>query len=147
MSFRRRPASSCREASPLYSLWLLPLLILLLIGLTPIAIGQCKRNLGKDECGRLLPFSLCLTVLWWWWWWAGEADDDDMDPCVESCCKCLNLETNVPRKNVSSVNMLRPGDNCERVQVIATMNDGKKRCLDPNSSMIRRLVIQILEGS
>lgn len=64
MGFRLRPPSSCTRASPLPNLQVLPLLALLLTALVPTEAGRRKRNLGKDEGGKLLPFSLCPGGLW-----------------------------------------------------------------------------------
>ncbi|XP_059131872.1 platelet basic protein [Peromyscus eremicus] len=71
---------------------------------------------------------------------------DDVDPYIELRCKCPNITSGVPLNSISFVNVFRPGVHCANVEVIATLKNGDKICLDPNAPAIKKAVMKILEG-
>ncbi|EDL05307.1 chemokine (C-X-C motif) ligand 7, isoform CRA_a [Mus musculus] len=129
MGFRLRPTSSCTRACPLHNLQILLLLGLILVALAPLTAGKCKRNSGKDEYEGCFPSS-----------------SDGMDPYIELRCRCTNTISGIPFNSISLVNVYRPGVHCADVEVIATLKNGQKTCLDPNAPGVKRIVMKILEG-
>ncbi|XP_021512114.1 platelet basic protein [Meriones unguiculatus] len=117
MGFRPRPTPSSVKASPLHNPRVLALLALLLVALAPMTTGQRKGNLA-----------------------------DDVEPYVELRCRCPNVVSGIPLRNIASVNVLKPGAHCANLEVIATLKDGRKTCLDPDAPAVKKLVMKILEG-
>ncbi|EDL05308.1 platelet basic protein precursor [Mus musculus] len=75
---------------------------------------------------------------------AGKSDG--MDPYIELRCRCTNTISGIPFNSISLVNVYRPGVHCADVEVIATLKNGQKTCLDPNAPGVKRIVMKILEG-
>ncbi|XP_036057485.1 platelet basic protein-like [Onychomys torridus] len=76
----------------------------------------------------------------------GRPDVVDPDPYIELRCRCPNIISGVPLNSISFVNVFRPGVHCANVEVIATLKNGDKTCLDPNAPAIKKIVMKILEG-
>uniref|UniRef100_A0A8C7BD24 Pro-platelet basic protein n=1 Tax=Neovison vison TaxID=452646 RepID=A0A8C7BD24_NEOVI len=49
--------------------------------------------------------------------------------------------------NIQNLEVLRAGPHCANVEVIATLRNGKKICLDPEAPKIKKIVQKILESS
>ncbi|XP_028608494.1 permeability factor 2-like [Grammomys surdaster] len=71
---------------------------------------------------------------------------NDMDPYLELRCRCTNTVSGIPLNSISLVNVFRPGVHCANVEVIATLKNGEKRCLDPTAPVIQKIVMKILNG-
>ncbi|KAF6132204.1 pro-platelet basic protein [Phyllostomus discolor] len=123
MGFRPSTSSSYAHASPLHVLQVLLPLSLLLIALVPSTIGQSKRILGKADI---------MSV--------------DKELYIELRCRCVKTISSIHPSNIQSVNVIKSGPHCNRVEVIAMLKNEKKICLDPEAPRIRKIVQKILEG-
>ncbi|XP_068948197.1 C-X-C motif chemokine 9 [Petaurus breviceps papuanus] len=56
-------------------------------------------------------------------------------------CSCINVsEAKIQRKTIEKLEKFPPDSSCSRTEIIATMKDGKKKCLDPDSPYVNILV-------
>uniref|UniRef100_A0A452RSC7 C-X-C motif chemokine n=1 Tax=Ursus americanus TaxID=9643 RepID=A0A452RSC7_URSAM len=124
MSLRPNATSSCPSASLLRVLQGLLLLSLLLTTLVPWTAGESKRNSGKTE-----------------------AQSVDKKRFVELYCMCLKTVSGIHPSNIQNLEVLSAGPHCPNVQVIATLKNGKKVCLDPEAPQIKKIVQKILESN
>uniref|UniRef100_A0A0D9QXK2 C-X-C motif chemokine n=2 Tax=Cercopithecinae TaxID=9528 RepID=A0A0D9QXK2_CHLSB len=121
MSLRLDTTASCNSARPLHALQVLLLLSLLLTALASSTKGQTKRNLGKEE-------SL------------------DSELYTELRCLCMKTTSGIHPKNIQSLEVIGKGIHCNQVEVIATLKDGRKICLDPDAPRIKKIVQKKLAG-
>ncbi|XP_007997070.2 platelet basic protein [Chlorocebus sabaeus] len=121
MSLRLDTTSSCNSARPLHALQVLLLLSLLLTALASSTKGQTKRNLAKEE-------SL------------------DSELYTELRCLCMKTTSGIHPKNIQSLEVIGKGIHCNQVEVIATLKDGRKICLDPDAPRIKKIVQKKLAG-
>ncbi|XP_035877895.1 platelet basic protein isoform X1 [Phyllostomus discolor] len=118
MGFRPSTSSSYAHASPLHVLQVLLPLSLLLIALVPSTIGQ-----------------ISIPVM-----------SVDKELYIELRCRCVKTISSIHPSNIQSVNVIKSGPHCNRVEVIAMLKNEKKICLDPEAPRIRKIVQKILEG-
>ncbi|XP_008057706.1 platelet basic protein [Carlito syrichta] len=123
MSLRPNTTFSWNSVRTLSVLQVLLLLSLLLTALVPSTHGQRKRNLGK-----------------------GEAESADSDWFIELRCMCVKTISGMHPRNIQSLQVIRAGAHCNKVEVIATLKDGREVCLDPESPGIKKIVQKKLEG-
>uniref|UniRef100_A0A8C7B813 C-X-C motif chemokine n=1 Tax=Neovison vison TaxID=452646 RepID=A0A8C7B813_NEOVI len=76
-----------------------------------------------------------------------SAPSVDKKRFVELRCMCLNTVSGIHPSNIQNLEVLRAGPHCANVEVIATLRNGKKICLDPEAPKIKKIVQKILESS
>uniref|UniRef100_A0A8D2F9K2 C-X-C motif chemokine ligand 3 n=1 Tax=Theropithecus gelada TaxID=9565 RepID=A0A8D2F9K2_THEGE len=62
---------------------------------------------------------------------------------TELRCQCLQTLQGIHPKNIQSV-IVRPGPHCAETEVIATLKNGQKACLNPASPMVQKIIEKIL---
>uniref|UniRef100_G7P5K7 C-X-C motif chemokine n=1 Tax=Macaca fascicularis TaxID=9541 RepID=G7P5K7_MACFA len=123
MSLRLDAMPSCNSARPLHALQVLLLLSLLLTALASSTKGQTKRNLAK-----------------------GKEESLDTELYTELRCLCMKTTSGIHPKNIQSLEVIGKGIHCNQVEVIATLKDGRKICLDPDAPRIKKIVQKKLAG-
>ncbi|XP_017368418.1 platelet basic protein [Cebus imitator] len=114
---------SCKSARPFHALQVLLLLSLLLTALGSSSNGQTKRNLVKSK-----------------------EESGDTDSYAELRCMCMKTTSGIHPRNIQSLEVNGKGIHCNKVEVIATLKDGRKICLDPDAPRIKKIVQKKLEG-
>uniref|UniRef100_A0A2K6STF7 C-X-C motif chemokine n=1 Tax=Saimiri boliviensis boliviensis TaxID=39432 RepID=A0A2K6STF7_SAIBB len=61
-------------------------------------------------------------------------------------CQCLQTLQGIHLKNIQSVEVKRPGPHCDRTEVIATLRNGQKACLNPASPMAKKIIEKMLNS-
>ncbi|XP_004465391.2 platelet basic protein [Dasypus novemcinctus] len=94
---------------------------------------------------RVLRVLLLLSLLWtvlvpstW-----GETKSE---PFLELRCRCLKITPRIHPSHIHNLEVISAGAHCAMVEVIATLKDGRKVCLDPEARGIKKVVQKILEG-
>ncbi|XP_070623067.1 interleukin-8-like [Erythrolamprus reginae] len=65
---------------------------------------------------------------------------------LELRCQCIETYSNPSlRGHIRSVNLINSGPHCSDIQVIATLKDGRKVCLDPIAPWVKRVITNLLE--
>nr|AAB28904.1 neutrophil-activating peptide 2, pNAP-2-S {short form} [swine, platelets, Peptide, 73 aa] [Sus scrofa] len=64
---------------------------------------------------------------------------------VELRCLCLNTVSGIHPSNIQSLEVIRAGAHCAKVEVIATLKNDDKICLDPEAPRIKKIVQKIME--
>ncbi|KAF6372327.1 pro-platelet basic protein [Rhinolophus ferrumequinum] len=118
-----RASSTSSYTSPLHVLQMLLPLSLLLTMLVLSTIGKSKRNLGKDE-----------------------AESVDHERYAELRCLCIHTISGIHPSKIQNLEVIRAGPHCPKVQVIATLKNGKELCLNPEASRIKKIIQKFLEG-
>ncbi|XP_017743287.1 PREDICTED: growth-regulated alpha protein-like [Rhinopithecus bieti] len=57
---------------------------------------------------------------------------------TELRCQCLQTLQRIHPKNIQSVTVKAPGPHCTEIEVIATLKNGQKACLNPASPWFRK---------
>ncbi|XP_023054275.1 growth-regulated alpha protein [Piliocolobus tephrosceles] len=65
---------------------------------------------------------------------------------AELRCQCLQTLQGIHPKNIQSVNVKAPGPHCAETEVIATLKNGQKACLNPASPMVKKIIQKILNN-
>ncbi|XP_047422752.1 platelet basic protein [Sciurus carolinensis] len=65
---------------------------------------------------------------------------------VELRCLCVKTISGIHPSNIQNLEVIRPGAHCAKVQVIATLKDGRKICLDPQAPRVKKMIQKLLEG-
>ncbi|XP_045713959.1 platelet basic protein [Phyllostomus hastatus] len=91
----------------------------------------------------LLPLSLLLIVLVPST--IGKTTDVVKELYIELRCRCVKTISSIHLSKIQSVNVIKSGPHCNRVEVIAMLKNGKEVCLDPEAPRIRKIVQKILE--
>ncbi|XP_048219990.1 platelet basic protein-like [Perognathus longimembris pacificus] len=116
MTHRADTRVSCQRAGPLP---LRPALLLLFVFLSLLV----PSALGKQE---------------------GFGDEGNkVDRYLELRCICVKTVSGIHPSKMQSLEVIQPGPHCEKVQVIATLKDGRKVCLDPKV-LANKKVLQYL---
>uniref|UniRef100_A0A8C9H046 C-X-C motif chemokine n=1 Tax=Piliocolobus tephrosceles TaxID=591936 RepID=A0A8C9H046_9PRIM len=63
---------------------------------------------------------------------------------AELRCQCLQTLQGIHPKNIQSVTVKAPGPHCAETEVIATLKNGQKACLNPASPMVQKIIQKIL---
>ncbi|XP_069314181.1 C-X-C motif chemokine 6 [Eulemur rufifrons] len=62
-------------------------------------------------------------------------------------CICLNTTPRgVHPKNIATLQVIAPGPQCSKVEVIASLKDGKEVCLDPEAPLITKIIKKYLNS-
>uniref|UniRef100_A0A8C7BKP1 C-X-C motif chemokine n=1 Tax=Neovison vison TaxID=452646 RepID=A0A8C7BKP1_NEOVI len=90
----------------------------------------------------LILLSLLLTLVPWT---AGKTPSVDKKRFVELRCMCLNTVSGIHPSNIQNLEVLRAGPHCANVEVIASLKDGRKICLDPNAPVYKKIIRKLLK--
>ncbi|XP_014694482.1 platelet basic protein [Equus asinus] len=120
MRLRPKATSSCTSASPLQ---VLP--VLLLLSLLPTMLVSSTITIGEIS-------TLAKSV------------DDEL--YAELRCLCVKTTSGIHPRIIQTLQVLRAGPHCSKVEVIATLKNGKEICLDPEAVRIKNIVQKILES-
>ncbi|XP_057584603.1 platelet basic protein-like [Hippopotamus amphibius kiboko] len=113
------------------------------MSLRPSATSSCTRASPLPVLQVLLPMSLLLTTLVPST--VGKLKSMDRMLYVELRCSCVKTISGIHPSNIQSLEVIRAGPHCATVEVIATLKNGKKICLDPEAPIIKKIVQKILE--
>ncbi|XP_058402419.1 platelet factor 4-like [Diceros bicornis minor] len=61
-------------------------------------------------------------------------------------CVCAKTSSQVRPKQVNSLEVIRAGVYCHTPQLIATMRNGRKTCVDPQAPVYKKIIKKILES-
>ncbi|XP_005608775.1 platelet factor 4-like isoform X2 [Equus asinus] len=61
-------------------------------------------------------------------------------------CLCVKTTTRVHPKQVRSLEVIKAGLHCPTPQVIATIRDGSKICVDPQAPLYKKIIKKLLES-
>ncbi|XP_025742955.1 C-X-C motif chemokine 6-like isoform X3 [Callorhinus ursinus] len=61
-------------------------------------------------------------------------------------CMCLTTTQGIHPRMITKVQVIAAGPQCSKVEVVATLKNGKKICLDPEAPKIKKIVQKILES-
>ncbi|AEV80480.1 chemokine vCXCL7 [Cercopithecine betaherpesvirus 5] len=62
--------------------------------------------------------------------------------CVhELHCECPNTRSGIYPGHIKTVLVKKPGVNCPVTEVIATLKNGQKVCLDPDAPMVKNKIL------
>ncbi|CAK6433079.1 unnamed protein product [Pipistrellus nathusii] len=103
-------------------------LSLLLTAMVPFTLGERNRNLEEAEVS--IPGGSVQEELY-----------------AELRCMCTQTTSGIHPRNIQNLKMFKAGTHCPNVEVIATLKNGKKICLDPNAPMIKKIIQKFLEVS
>ncbi|XP_023568770.1 alveolar macrophage chemotactic factor [Octodon degus] len=62
-------------------------------------------------------------------------------------CVCLTITPGVHPKMITSLQVTASGPQCPRVEVVATLKNGKQICLDPEAPLFKKVIQKILDSS
>ncbi|XP_076999292.1 platelet basic protein-like [Tamandua tetradactyla] len=66
---------------------------------------------------------------------------------AELRCRCVKTTSRIHPNHIINLEIIKEGAHCAKVEVIATLKDGRKTCLDPEAPLIKKMVQKILEAS
>uniref|UniRef100_K7DZR3 C-X-C motif chemokine n=1 Tax=Monodelphis domestica TaxID=13616 RepID=K7DZR3_MONDO len=55
-------------------------------------------------------------------------------------CSCIDVSADIHRKNILHLEQFPPGSSCSNTEIIATLENGIKKCLDPDSPLVKKAV-------
>uniref|UniRef100_A0A8D2D322 C-X-C motif chemokine n=1 Tax=Sciurus vulgaris TaxID=55149 RepID=A0A8D2D322_SCIVU len=61
-------------------------------------------------------------------------------------CICLTTTPGVHPKMITNLQVIAAGPQCSKVEVIASLKNGKEVCLDPEAPLIKKVVQKILDS-
>ncbi|XP_069869215.1 platelet basic protein-like [Dipodomys merriami] len=73
-------------------------------------------------------------------------DEGDIEEYMELRCICVKTLPGIHPSKIQSVEVIQPGPHCDKVQVIATLKDGRKFCLDPKVLTNKKMLQNMLRG-
>ncbi|KAK1345835.1 hypothetical protein QTO34_008300 [Cnephaeus nilssonii] len=59
---------------------------------------------------------------------------------TELRCQCLQIFEGIHPKIIQSVQVTSPGPHCDQTEVIATLKNGQKVCLNPASPLVKKIL-------
>uniref|UniRef100_A0A8C4W5Q4 C-X-C motif chemokine n=1 Tax=Gopherus evgoodei TaxID=1825980 RepID=A0A8C4W5Q4_9SAUR len=78
-------------------------------------------------------------------WASSSPSPADAPVAGELRCQCLQTEAAlIHPKHIAHVELIPKGHHCEVQEVIATMKNGKKVCLDPTAPWVKLIVTKIM---
>ncbi|XP_014316099.1 growth-regulated protein homolog gamma isoform X1 [Myotis lucifugus] len=63
---------------------------------------------------------------------------------TELRCQCLETMKGIHPRVIQSVKVTSPGPHCDRTEVIATLKNGQKVCLNPESPLVKKILDKML---
>ncbi|XP_004681504.1 PREDICTED: platelet basic protein-like [Condylura cristata] len=76
----------------------------------------------------------------------GKADSVDPDLYLELRCMCMKTISSIHPNNIQRLEVIKAGPHCAKVEVLATMKNGNKICLDPESPRMKKIVQKFLKS-
>ncbi|XP_057584584.1 LOW QUALITY PROTEIN: C-X-C motif chemokine 6-like [Hippopotamus amphibius kiboko] len=61
-------------------------------------------------------------------------------------CMCLTTTPGIHPKMISNLQVIAPGPQCSKVEVVAALKNGKEVCLDPNAPLIKKVIQKMLDS-
>ncbi|XP_008572037.1 PREDICTED: alveolar macrophage chemotactic factor-like [Galeopterus variegatus] len=61
-------------------------------------------------------------------------------------CVCLTTTPGVHPKMISNMQVIAAGPQCPKVEVVASLKNGKEVCLDPEAPVIKKIIQKILDS-
>uniref|UniRef100_G1QBU7 C-X-C motif chemokine n=1 Tax=Myotis lucifugus TaxID=59463 RepID=G1QBU7_MYOLU len=65
---------------------------------------------------------------------------------TELRCQCLETMKGIHPRVIQSVKVTSPGPHCDRTEVIATLKNGQKVCLNPESPLVKKILDKMLNN-
>ncbi|ELK08041.1 Alveolar macrophage chemotactic factor 2 [Pteropus alecto] len=62
-------------------------------------------------------------------------------------CVCLTIKPTINPKMISNLQVIAAGPQCPKVELIATLKNGKDVCLDPEVPLIKKIIQKLLDRS
>lgn len=112
------------------------------MSLSPSATSFCTNARPVRVLQVLLLLSLLLTVLVP----STTGQPKSEEPYLELRCVCVKTISGIHPSNIQNLEVIRPGAHCAKVQVIATLKDGREICLDPNAPRVKKMIQKLLES-
>ncbi|XP_044537440.1 C-X-C motif chemokine 9 [Gracilinanus agilis] len=53
-------------------------------------------------------------------------------------CSCIDVSANIYRKSIVKLEQFPPGPSCKNSEIIVTLENGIKKCLDPDSPHVKK---------
>ncbi|XP_008841694.1 platelet factor 4 [Nannospalax galili] len=69
-----------------------------------------------------------------------EESNDDLN------CVCVKTTSSVHLKRITSLEVIKAGRHCAVPQLIATLKNGRKICLDPQTPLHKKIMKKLLES-
>ncbi|XP_027455444.1 platelet factor 4-like [Zalophus californianus] len=69
-----------------------------------------------------------------------EGGDEDLR------CVCMKTTSLVRSRHISSLEVIGVSDHCPTPQMIASLKDGRKICLDPNAPLYKKIIRKLLKS-
>nr|XP_025742771.1 platelet factor 4-like [Callorhinus ursinus] len=69
-----------------------------------------------------------------------EGGDEDLR------CVCMKTTSLVRSRHISSLEVIGVSDYCPTPQMIASLKDGRKICLDPNAPLYKKIIRKLLKS-
>lgn len=60
-------------------------------------------------------------------------------------CVCLTITPKINPKMITHLQMIAAGPQCPKVELIATLKNGKIACLDPEAPLIKKIIQKLLD--
>uniref|UniRef100_A0A2K6T7V9 Multifunctional fusion protein n=1 Tax=Saimiri boliviensis boliviensis TaxID=39432 RepID=A0A2K6T7V9_SAIBB len=95
------------------------------------AAGPCASRPGLLLLGLLLLPALVA--------FASEGDGDLQ-------CLCVKTTSQVRPRHITSLEVIKAGPHCPNAQLIATLKNGRKICLDLQAPLYKKIVKKLLES-
>uniref|UniRef100_A0A8D2D3G7 Multifunctional fusion protein n=1 Tax=Sciurus vulgaris TaxID=55149 RepID=A0A8D2D3G7_SCIVU len=61
-------------------------------------------------------------------------------------CVCVKTTSQVHPKHITSLEVIKAGPHCATAQMIATLKNGRKICLDRQAPLYKRVIRKLLES-
>ncbi|XP_008266105.2 platelet basic protein [Oryctolagus cuniculus] len=74
---------------------------------------------------------------------SGQMVDSEM--YAELRCTCLKTMSRIHPSSISKLEVIREGVHCSKMELIATMKDGKKICLNTEAPRIKKMLQKMLK--
>ncbi|XP_004465380.1 platelet factor 4 [Dasypus novemcinctus] len=75
-----------------------------------------------------------------------NADSEGEDQQGDLRCMCLKSTSRVHPKHVNSVEVIKAGLHCPKAEIIATLKNGVKICLDPQDNVYKKIIKKLVKS-
>ncbi|XP_059524767.1 platelet factor 4-like isoform X1 [Myotis daubentonii] len=73
-----------------------------------------------------------------------SADPEEGDGFLQ--CMCVKTVSGVHPKHIASLEVIRAGRHCPTSQMIATLKNGQKICLDPHAPLYKKIMKKLMKS-
>ncbi|XP_008572035.1 PREDICTED: platelet factor 4-like [Galeopterus variegatus] len=73
-----------------------------------------------------------------------SADPEEGDGDLQ--CLCVKTTSRVHAKHITSLEVIKAGPQCPTAQMIATLKNGRKICLDQQAPLYKKIIKKLLES-